>query len=209
LTTKGDLYGFGTSDARIPIGTNNHVLTADSTETLGLKWAAPAGGGGMTLLSTTTLSGATTTISSISQDYTDLYVVAFGITNNTANGTLKLQISTPASAPASYSVGWNFQGTFGMSSGGTDGTNYSMVTTAVNFNRTVAQNTIVLYIPNYKETAVERIATCYGSFRMDSNSPCNFYHVYAQETSTAVSGVSFSNSGGTFSAGTVLVYGVK
>jgi hypothetical protein len=42
LTTKGDLYGFGTSDARIPIGTNNHVLTADSTETLGLKWAAPA-----------------------------------------------------------------------------------------------------------------------------------------------------------------------
>lgn len=45
LTTKGDLYGFGTSDARIPIGTNGHILTADSAETLGLKWAAPAGGG--------------------------------------------------------------------------------------------------------------------------------------------------------------------
>jgi hypothetical protein len=44
LTTKGDLYGFGTSDARIPIGTNNHVLTADSTQSLGLKWAAPSGG---------------------------------------------------------------------------------------------------------------------------------------------------------------------
>jgi hypothetical protein len=45
LTTKGDLYGFGTSDARIPIGANNTVLTADSGETLGLKWAAPSGGG--------------------------------------------------------------------------------------------------------------------------------------------------------------------
>jgi hypothetical protein len=45
LTTKGDLYGFGSSDARIPIGTNGHILTADSAETLGLKWAAPAGGG--------------------------------------------------------------------------------------------------------------------------------------------------------------------
>lgn len=45
LTTKGDLYGFSTVDARIPIGTNGHVLTADSTESLGLKWAAPAGGG--------------------------------------------------------------------------------------------------------------------------------------------------------------------
>lgn len=40
LTTKGDLYGFSTVDARIPIGANNTVLTADSSETLGLKWAA-------------------------------------------------------------------------------------------------------------------------------------------------------------------------
>lgn len=45
LTTKGDLYGFSTSDARIPIGANNTVLTADSNESLGLKWAAPASGG--------------------------------------------------------------------------------------------------------------------------------------------------------------------
>ena len=45
LTTKGDLYGFSTVDARIPIGANNTVLTADSSESLGLKWATPAGGG--------------------------------------------------------------------------------------------------------------------------------------------------------------------
>ena len=41
LTTKGDLYGFSTLDARIPIGTNNQVLTADSAQALGLKWATP------------------------------------------------------------------------------------------------------------------------------------------------------------------------
>jgi len=40
LTTKGDVYGFSTVDARIPIGANNTVLTADSTQALGLKWAA-------------------------------------------------------------------------------------------------------------------------------------------------------------------------
>jgi len=34
LTTKGDLYGFSTLDARIPIGANNTVLTADSTQSL-------------------------------------------------------------------------------------------------------------------------------------------------------------------------------
>jgi len=42
LTTKGDVYGFSTVDARIPIGANNTVLTADSAQALGLKWAAPA-----------------------------------------------------------------------------------------------------------------------------------------------------------------------
>jgi hypothetical protein len=42
LTTKGDLYGYSTLDARIPIGTNNQVLTADSAQALGLKWATPA-----------------------------------------------------------------------------------------------------------------------------------------------------------------------
>jgi hypothetical protein len=42
LTTKGDLFGFDTADARIPVGTNGHVLTADSTQGLGVKWAAPS-----------------------------------------------------------------------------------------------------------------------------------------------------------------------
>jgi hypothetical protein len=48
LTTKGDLYGFSTVDARLPVGTNDYVLTADSTQTLGVKWAAASGGSGAT-----------------------------------------------------------------------------------------------------------------------------------------------------------------
>jgi len=46
LTTKGDVYGFSTVDARIPVGTNDQVLTADSTQALGVKWATPATGSG-------------------------------------------------------------------------------------------------------------------------------------------------------------------
>jgi len=41
-TTKGDVAGFDTASARIPVGSNGQVLTADSAEALGLKWAAPA-----------------------------------------------------------------------------------------------------------------------------------------------------------------------
>jgi len=40
LTTKGDVLGYDTALARIPIGANDTVLTADSTQSLGLKWAA-------------------------------------------------------------------------------------------------------------------------------------------------------------------------
>lgn len=45
LTTKGDLYTYSTTDARLGVGTNGQVLTADSTAATGLKWAAAAGGG--------------------------------------------------------------------------------------------------------------------------------------------------------------------
>lgn len=44
LTTKGDLYTYSTSDARLPVGANGTTLVADSAETTGLKWVAPAGG---------------------------------------------------------------------------------------------------------------------------------------------------------------------
>ena len=43
LTTKGDLHGYSTENTRIAIGSNDQVLTADSSEALGLKWAATSG----------------------------------------------------------------------------------------------------------------------------------------------------------------------
>lgn len=60
MTTKGDIAAYGTAVARLAVGTNGQVLTADSGETLGVKWAAASSG--LTLITTETF----TSVSSIS-----------------------------------------------------------------------------------------------------------------------------------------------
>ena len=80
IDAKGDLL-VGTADntiTRLAVGTNNYVLTADSAEASGVKWAAAAGGGGsLTQLATGSLSGSSTSITSISGSYTHLQLVIY------------------------------------------------------------------------------------------------------------------------------------
>jgi len=59
LTTKGDTHGFSSTNARIPIGDDDDVLTADSGEALGLKWSP---------------SSASGTLVKVTKDYTDIVV---------------------------------------------------------------------------------------------------------------------------------------
>ena len=88
LTTKGDLYGFSTLDARIPIGANGTLLTADSSESLGLKWAAPAAaGGGLDFISTTSFSAVSSqSVNDVFSATYDNYVIK--LNNCTAAGDL-------------------------------------------------------------------------------------------------------------------------
>lgn len=67
IDAKGDLLA-GTANntiARLGIGTNGQVLTADSAEVTGMKWATPSAGGGGKILQVVTATTSTdTTIAS-------------------------------------------------------------------------------------------------------------------------------------------------
>jgi hypothetical protein len=94
VDAKGDIIAATAADtpARLAVGANDTVLTADSSTATGLKWATPAAGG-MTLISTTSLSGASVTISSIPATYKDLRLVIRDLLPATDNAILDMRLN--------------------------------------------------------------------------------------------------------------------
>ena len=184
------------------VGTNGQVLTAASGQATGLQWAdVPASG--MTLLSTTTLSGTSTTISSISGSYKNLYIVIQGVYSNAA-GSLMIKANgsniATANTLAQNSV---------VDSTSTNGIVFGATTVNNQSDRpTTAQVTIY----NYANTSYYKsFAGSSGnaiSATVASTGTINGGHI---QTTSAISSLAITTVVGTlsFSAGQVLIYGVN
>ncbi len=107
LTTKGDIYTRNSSaDARLPVGTNGQVLTADSSEATGLKFATPSSGGKVLQV----IQATTETPQTIaSTSFTDLTSLSVSITPSSASSKVLCMFSSFAS----ITRGTNDQGHFG------------------------------------------------------------------------------------------------
>ena len=204
LTTKGDLFTFTTADARIGVGANGTVLTADSAESTGLKWAA-ATSGGMTLLSTTTLSGTSTVISSIDGTYTNLYILVYGVTNGTADGTFFWRPNNTANLGC-YRYP-NGDTTFSASFGG----DIFFNTASLNYQSSSASNSQQIVINDYASSTAYKPFTQTGLFKETGGTDSvGTYALGGIKTTSAITSIGFhKGGGGSFTAGTVKIYGVK
>jgi len=77
LTNKGDLHGYSSSNTRIPVGSNDTVLTADSSEALGVKWATASG---VSLSDNNTWTGTNTFNNFINSTPTELTISSARVT---------------------------------------------------------------------------------------------------------------------------------
>jgi hypothetical protein len=201
FTAKGSIAAAtaASTPANVTVGANGTVLTADSTAATGVAWATPASGGGMTLLSTTTLTGATTTISSISGAYKQLVAYIELPQNATADG--QFRIAPNGDTNLAYLVGVKIATTVYDVNGG-------YITTASTSNRSTTNFSATLVIDNYTTTATLKPVQYYGWYAPTSGSG-QFMSSGVTAQSAAITSLVFSNSGGNLSSGTVYLYGVK
>lgn len=204
VTTAGDIiYRNGSAPTRLGIGTAGQVLAVNSGATAP-EWITAATGG-MTLLSTTSLSGATTTISGISQSYKTLVAFIYGVTNATANGIFRIAPNGATNQSAGVMIYNNGNSATGPVT--TGGNTY--INTVLGLTRTDATNSMFLQINNYTNAAVFQNYTFNGYIRSSSPGDAQFIQSGSIGNLAAVTSLVFSNAGGNLSTGTVLLYGVN
>jgi hypothetical protein len=163
---------------------------------------AAAASGSMTLLSTTTLSSTSTTISGISAAYQDLLILVYGKTNSGANGSFYLKPNDGAVTLVELNTN-------------TTVISYTndpiyLRNDTYGVDAASAVNSYQILIRNYANTVAYKPFTASGAYTSERPGIDPWFSNGAVKTNSAISSLVFYiTGGGSFTAGTVKVYGVN
>lgn len=213
IDAKGDLVvGTGADTfSKLTVGANATVLTADSAEATGMKWAAPSGGGqSYSLISTTnTNSGSTVTVSGLSS-YKNIIMIFNNVSCNTTNQYhyVKIngsstaldykQVYTTISTPSTYGTAI-LSGGSAFNSGNSSGI-------TVSYNGSATSTTLSGYfmIENAQNAGVK---SCFYVSKAGAATNAESYTGMAMFGGEAVTNISITVGSGAFQSGTLLLYG--
>lgn len=205
LTTKGDLYTYSTTDTRLGVGTNGHVLTADSTQATGIKWAAVSTPTtSFSLINTpsgTALTGSTSiTVSSLS-GYNKLLVRIEGM--STANASSQITFKPNGSVFNTRFIRYYFTG-----SGGTfnsdNGTN-SLEVFRMDSAGSTGTGEVYIFIDAANSTGFKP----FQWISTGSGTPYRTTGLGFLDGSAVISSIEINSSAGNFDAGTMWIYGAS
>lgn len=165
VDAKGDIIAATAADtvARLAVGSNDQVLTADSSTATGLKWATASSGDFVRITTSSFSASSGVEIDSCFSSTYDNYRILFNVTALASSpNSLNLRFRTGGSTNTTSNYGSAFRYTpYGGGSGGWGGSslsntsayladysNYQAVTVFDIFNPFASQKTHVLYLHN-------------------------------------------------------------
>lgn len=209
VDAKGDLIAASAADtpARLAVGTNGQVLTADSTAGTGLAWTTPASGG-MTLLSTTTLTGSSVSISVTPTGYTALQMYIKDAYGTVDDVQCRIRFNSDTGTNYGYSA-VRYDGGSVSGVGEISANSIPYIFIAIPSNNTTLRkgNAFVnIYSPNSTDNFAVNWQG-YGFKNAGTGGSVAGNGIY--DGSAAITSIQFSPGSGSWAGGTVYLYGVK
>jgi hypothetical protein len=200
VTTAQDLIvaDGASSVTRLGVGADDQVLSVVSGA---VAWA-DASSGGMELLSTTTLSGTFTEVGSISQDYKNLIIAIDNVQHSAVSQPLYIRVNGAATNNQCVSMHTSGSSTFlRKSSEGVLNTDNGMVSD---------NNAFLCTIFNYSSTTENKVTTTTGGYtRYDTTNKDLVFASGWYSADSAVSAIQTRLSSGSFTGGTMKIYGAN